>query len=861
MGRKNLYGRARLATAAGLGLALALGAAPVVAVADDTGTIMDEFGAGGIQVDTDNNEDSGSTEAPENGNGLISDDRGKTYDSVSAALNDGARSLTLLNDVTENSAITIPLGASVVINLDGHTLSMSHTENYTDASITDEKYKEFSYAIINHGTLDLFGGTVEQQATSGSLILNLGELHLDSSLTVTGSANGYLITNLGGEINSFASIIRSGLGGGALVTYGGAVNINGGQIKAVSEWTNYNDALAGVVAFNRTYNNNGEGAQVYISDGVIVSDIYAVTTNNVLSGGSDPCDVTISGGSLRTVSGSAIYWPSAGTLTVGQAGWGDESVSIIADKGSAIEMCSGALVVNSGTLRGSAEACETDQYLVDGYRANSGSAGPGDAVTLVTRRGGGYVNSSISVTINGGLLESDRNYGLRYFDCNRSTGATKLDQEVDVSVSGGTFVGGLGAVDASFIQDDGYHFVSGGSFSSPVSADVLSNDLTAQLKTSDTSAPYRYFKTMGEAASSALPGDEVSSVGIKEDEQAIVLMLDYGYDNAKTELKFGAPGDQFIELPSATRAGYTFRGWSDGTRTYQAGEKYTVNSDATLIALWRSNYVPPVVTGDRVNVAETDGGKVSVTPTRADEGDEVTIAATPDEGQEVREVTVTDEDGESVTVKAGKKDGEYVFEMPGSAVTVTVTFGCDGGELCPTHGFNDVDQDAWYHDAVDWAVTEGVLNGYGDGGTSLGPVANVTRAEMAQMLWNQAGRPEADADLSGFTDVSADGWYADALAWCLDEGLFSGYGDTFGTERVISREEAATVLWRLSGSPEADADLSGYGDASSVSDYATGAIEWAVSTGVLTGKGDVALDPQAGCTRGEVAAMMMRMAK
>ena len=274
-----------------------------------------------------------------------------------------------------------------------------------------------------------------------------------------------------------------------------------------------------------------------------------------------------------------------------------------------------------------------------------------------------------------------------------------------------------------------------------------------------------------------------------------------------------------------------------------------------------SNPGGSVSSGEQVKVSETDGGKVTVTPTRADEGDEVTITATPDEGQEVRSVSVTDADGKAVQVKAGEKDGEYVFTMPDGAVTVTVEFGCDGGELCPTHGFNDVDQSAWYHDAVDWAVENGVLNGYGEGGESLGPVADVTRAEMAQMLWNRAGRPEAAADLSAFTDVDAGGWYAPALEWCVSEGIFSGYGDTFGTERTISREEAVTVLWRLSGSPEADADLSGYGDASSVSDYATGAIEWAVSTGVLTGKGGVALDPQAGCTRGEVAAMMMRMAQ
>lgn len=183
------------------------------------------------------------------------------------------------------------------------------------------------------------------------------------------------------------------------------------------------------------------------------------------------------------------------------------------------------------------------------------------------------------------------------------------------------------------------------------------------------------------------------------------------------------------------------------------------------------------------------------------------------------------------------------------------------GEPCPTESFADVDGLAWYHEAVDWAVENGVLNGYGEGGESLGPVADVTRAEMAQMLWNRAGRPGAEADLSAFTDVASDGWYAPALEWCVSEGIFSGYGDTFGIERTISREEAVTVLWRLSGSPEADADLSGYGDASKVSEYATGAVEWAVAEGVLTGKGGVALDPQAGCTRGEVAAMMMRMAE
>ena len=275
-----------------------------------------------------------------------------------------------------------------------------------------------------------------------------------------------------------------------------------------------------------------------------------------------------------------------------------------------------------------------------------------------------------------------------------------------------------------------------------------------------------------------------------------------------------------------------------------------------------NTYVPPVVsTGDAVKVEQSEGGKVTVSPSLADEGDEVTVTVAPDEGQELRELTVTDSEGNGVEAKAGEKDGEYVFVMPDGAVTVTATFGCDGGELCPTHGFSDVDQSDWYHDAVDWAVESGVLNGYGDGGELLGPLAMITRAEMAQVLWNKAGRPEAEADLSAFADVDASAWYAAPVAWCLSEGIFNGYGDTFGTERPISREEVATVLWRMSGESEAGSDLSGYADASAVSAYATDALSWATGSGVVTGKDSgTRLDPQGQCTRAEVAAMLMRMA-
>lgn len=341
------------------------------------------------------------------------------------------------------------------------------------------------------------------------------------------------------------------------------------------------------------------------------------------------------------------------------------------------------------------------------------------------------------------------------------------------------------------------------------------------------------------------------------------LTVDYGYDEKTEVLQY--PKATVVHLDAGSRPGYTFAGWEgpDGVAFADASSARTTltmpAADVSVTATWRAiPYVPDP--GHDVEVTEPEHGTVDIDPDRAEEGEEVTVTPTPDEGFEVGDVTVTDEGGEPVEV-TGNADGTWSFVMPDGEVTVTVTFRCDGGELCPTNGFTDVDQSAWYHDAVDWAVVSGVLNGYGEGGTSLGPVAPITRAEMAQVLYNQAGRPDADVGLLDFTDVAADGWYADAVAWCLSEGLFQGYGDTFGTERVISREEAAMVLWRAAGTPVSEADLSGFDDAADVSPFAETAMRWAVETGTLTGKGGVALDPQGGCTRGEVAAMLMRLAK
>lgn len=335
-----------------------------------------------------------------------------------------------------------------------------------------------------------------------------------------------------------------------------------------------------------------------------------------------------------------------------------------------------------------------------------------------------------------------------------------------------------------------------------------------------------------------------------------------------------ANGTATFTAPAApSRPGYTFIGWSDGESTYQAGAEIILSQDAEFIALWSRNYVPstPSKPTYDVTVPVAEGGKVSLSDTTPEAGDEVVITVTPDVGQEVRSVVVTDADGETVDVEANG-DGTWSFKQPKDDVTVTVTFGCDGGELCPSHGFDDVNTSEWYHDAIDWAVENGVLKGSASDGM-MHPDDDITRAQVAQVLYNvEKAAPGDQALLAQFADASPDAWYADALSWAVAEGIFQGWEAADGSMFVnpdapISREQAAMVLMRWTemngGDVSQRGDLSRFPDADGVSPWATEAMSWAVGSGTLTGVehvgGENTLDAAGVTSRAQAATLMMRL--
>ena len=263
--------------------------------------------------------------------------------------------------------------------------------------------------------------------------------------------------------------------------------------------------------------------------------------------------------------------------------------------------------------------------------------------------------------------------------------------------------------------------------------------------------------------------------------------------------------------------------------------------------------IPPANPNYKITVAATQGGAVTADPTAAKAGATVTLTPAPDAGYQVGTVAVTDRFGEAVAVTE-QAGGTYTFTMPNGQVTVTVTF-----EQAPLP-FPDVTEGDWFYDAVRYAYETGLMDGVED--NLFAPNSETTRAQLVTILYRLAGEPEPGGD-SGFSDVAAGIWYTDAVAWAAENGIVNGVSDTeFAPGDDITREQLAAILYRYAACQGYDvsqrADLSGFGDASSISGYAQEALSWAHAQGLVLGFEDGSLRPQGTASRAQIAAVLMR---
>ena len=190
----------------------------------------------------------------------------------------------------------------------------------------------------------------------------------------------------------------------------------------------------------------------------------------------------------------------------------------------------------------------------------------------------------------------------------------------------------------------------------------------------------------------------------------------------------------------------------------------------------------------------TANGTVTVSPADAAKGSRVTITATPASGYVLDKLMVTDASGNLLGL-TNQGGGKFTFTMPGSAVTVQAAFGKESGGV-----FADVPNSAYYADAVKWAVAQGITNGKGSG--LFGSNDACTRAQIVTFLWRAAGSPAPKMTFNPFSDVSPDAYYYQAVLWAVENGITGGMGNgRFSPEGTCTRGQSVTFLHRAAGAP------------------------------------------------------------
>ena len=321
-------------------------------------------------------------------------------------------------------------------------------------------------------------------------------------------------------------------------------------------------------------------------------------------------------------------------------------------------------------------------------------------------------------------------------------------------------------------------------------------------------------------------------------------------------------GSTVTKPADPTKSGYTFGGWyKDSTlQTPWDFANGTVTADTTLYAKWTAN--PPAPSYDdpdptyAVSTPAAENGSVTVSPKNASAGSTVTITVKPDSGYVLETISATDRNGNDLKL-TDRGNGKYTFTMPGSRVEVKVTFMEDNSVL---NFFYDVPNGAYYYDAVKWAVDNGITGGVGN--SLFAPNQPCTRGQIVTFLWRAAGSPVVNYAMN-MTDVAEDAYYGEAVRWALSEGITTGIGDTaFGPDAACTRAQAVAFLFRYAVASGMDAvtlaDLiSGFADAASVPGYAVSAMNWALSQGIMQGSGTQLLSGNT-CTRAQIVTFLYR---
>ena len=787
------------------------------------------------------------------------------------ALTEG-RTLVLLQDVTANTKysalkVTVP---NATIDLNGHNITNEAGEGISVEIGNKDSKPGMTASIINNASepstitaavpLNLSGKEKLDVKLEGNLVLNSTTnqqiqlknkaqlLYSDDAVAAIGNG-GFKTTTTDGEYiyGSLSSAIAASVDRSVELVndYTGTDDIRIGDNKTAIldlqghtfECTNSNSALSVVYIISTNSNLTiKNGSLISLSNGVsILQNNSSVTLDNVkvtangtfgavTNGKQVGNNLTLKNNSfISAPNGIGVYWPSGnGVLTI-------DNSQITGHTG--VQVCGGSLDITGANT--SITATGTPQEKTE----NDGPIMDGAAVSIIERDG--YKDLGKITVQDGSFSSADSSEAVKAYSFNNTD-----------------------KVEGKFNNSASIVTISGGNYSSSVEKDLLDKSITTELYSSQESkVPYSYFTSSEEAQNAAKRGDiivDLTDENINPSVDIEITVNDGTGNINKITINKGAT----ITVPSAPdRDGYRFLGWSDGTNTYNPGDKITVTTGMTLTAQWEEI---PYTGKYSYEVFTSVGDNGSLTVDRyATEGDKVTIDVTPDEAYLLDALVVT-ANGKEVEL-TDNSDGTYTFTMPSADVRISATFAEDPDWTEPEEPatdvsdiFIDVAPNAWYKDAVQYAYDNGLMTGVS--ANEFAPDATTTRGMIVSMLARLEGVESAND--AGFADVEGE-WYATAVNWAASVGVVNGYEDnTFRPNDAITREQLAAILMNYAAYKGEDvsarASLDAYSDAENVSTWATDTMSWAVAEGYITGMTADTLQPQGAATRAQVAAILQR---
>ncbi len=513
---------------------------------------------------------------------------------------------------------------------------------------------------------------------------------------------------------------------------------------------------------------------------------------------------------------------------------------------------SGEVTLKDVTVNGNEKCrvifCDKGKLTIDGATITNGKA--------PNFIGGVYMTSSASFEMKSGSITGNKNAELYQ---NEKYLQYSSDLWIGANANGALTAINGGTIGNVFVNANAWSASNPGSFTmngGTVTNLYVEHDANygATFKYNDGTIEHLYLsKENGNGQSiEVTPVKGVIYNGGVKEEDLVTLTLKYN-DGATADTTYNVASGTTITLPTpAYRSGYTFNGWYDGST--KVSSPYKVTKNVILTASWSYNYSGGSSSYDPTysvsTPSKTENGSVTVSPKNASKGDTVTVTVKPDSGYVLETLTVTDKNGNELTLK-DKGNGKYTFTMPAGKVEVKATFMEDNSML---NFFYDVPNNAYFYEAVKWAVKNGITTGVGN--NLFAPEQPCTRAQIVTFLWRAAGAPEPKGAASGMTDVVSGSYYEKAVAWAIENGITTGTTtSTFSPDATCTRAQAVTFLARALKAKAASA--AEFSDVPTGS-YFADAVAWAAANGVTEGIGGGLFGSDNDCTRGQIVTFLYR---